>query len=68
MSSLIRHGWLENPSVPGFSVARYTRYTDLLHHWARQAGTTAELVEMWLTHTWRERVAAADRLRDNHTA
>lgn len=66
VSSLIQHDWLENPSVPQFTVARYTRYTDLLHHWAAQAGTTAELVEMWLTHSWRAQIADADRLRRGH--
>ncbi|GAA3133443.1 hypothetical protein GCM10020255_007890 [Rhodococcus baikonurensis] len=54
------------PSVPQFTVVRFTRYTDLLHHWARQADTTAELVEMWLTHHWRTQIAAADRLRRGH--
>lgn len=67
VATLIHHGWLENPAAAQFTVARYTRYTDLIHHWARQADTTAELVEMWLTHTWRDRVAAADQRHGNHT-
>ncbi|MCD2158207.1 hypothetical protein LQL77_31510, partial [Rhodococcus cerastii] len=46
-----------------FTVARYT---DLLHHCARQGDTTAELVEMWLTHHWRAQIADADRLRRDH--
>ncbi|BDQ24283.1 hypothetical protein RQN9TF_34010 (plasmid) [Rhodococcus qingshengii] len=66
VSTLLQHGWLENPSVPQFTVARYTRYTDLLHHWARQADTTAELVEMWLTHHWRTQITDADRVRRAH--
>ncbi len=67
VASLIRHGWLENPSVAQFTVARYSRYIDLIHHWARQADTTPELVEMWLTYAWRERTAVADRHRGDHT-
>lgn len=63
---VLQHGWLENPSVPQFSVARYTRYSDLLHHWAARADTTAELVEMWLTHHWRTQIADADRVRRGH--
>lgn len=67
VASLVHLGWLENPSVPQFTVARYTRYCDLLHHWAQQAGTSAELIEMWLVHQWRNRNATASHRNDRHT-
>ena len=64
VASAVYHGWTELPSVPGFTMARYARYTELLSRWSEQADTTPELVEKWLVHDWRQR--ATTGARDRH--
>ncbi|PTR22921.1 hypothetical protein C8K36_110104 [Rhodococcus sp. OK519] len=59
VSTLIHEGWLEEPSVSGFTLRRYDRYLQLLNAWAMQVGTTPELIEMWLVQRWNARVQEA---------
>lgn len=59
VSTLIHEGWLEDPSVPDFTLRRYHRYVGLLSAWAARIGTRPELVEMWLVDRWTARVAEA---------
>lgn len=59
VSTLIHQGWLENPSVTGFTLRRYDRYLELLGGWAQQAGTRPELVERWLVERWAARLHEA---------
>ena len=48
VSTPIHEGWLEDPSVTGFTRHRYDRYIELITAWATDIGTSPELVEMWL--------------------
>lgn len=59
VSTLIHEGWLEEPSVSGFTLRRYDRYLELLGDWATQVGTEPELIEMWLVQRWNARVQEA---------
>ncbi|NKS55281.1 hypothetical protein GS500_21370, partial [Rhodococcus hoagii] len=59
VSTLIHEGWLEEPSVSGFTLRRYDRYLELLGDWATQVGTEPELIEMWLVQRWNARVHEA---------
>ncbi|AII07151.1 8-oxoguanine DNA glycosylase OGG fold protein [Rhodococcus opacus] len=59
VSTLIHEGWLEDPSVTGFTRRRYDRYVELLTRWATDIGTSPELVEMWLVQRWSARVREA---------
>ncbi|MCL2536278.1 MAG: hypothetical protein FWE39_19125 [Nocardiaceae bacterium] len=59
VSTLIHEGWLEEPSVSGFTLRRYDRYLQLLNTWAMQVGTDPELIEMWLVQRWNARVHEA---------
>lgn len=59
VSTLIHEGWLEDPSVTGFTTRRYRRYCELLDSWAYAAGTQPEIVEMWLVKRWSARLAQA---------
>ncbi|QBJ97885.1 hypothetical protein ERC79_19505 [Rhodococcus sp. ABRD24] len=59
VSTLIHEGWLEEPSVSGFTLRRYDRYQELLRTWSIQARTEPELIEMWLVQRWNARVAEA---------
>ena len=52
---MVRHGWLGDGGASQFSVKTYARYSNLLHRWAGQAGTTPELVELWLNRDWHRR-------------
>jgi hypothetical protein len=45
-------GWLEDPSVTGFTRRRYDRYIELVTAWATDIDTSHELVEMWLVQRW----------------
>lgn len=56
LSTLCHLGWLETPVAHGYSLNRYLRYNELLHRWAAEAEMAAELVEMWLTKQWWDRV------------
>ncbi|SDE22778.1 hypothetical protein SAMN05444580_112102 [Rhodococcus tukisamuensis] len=59
VSTLIHQGWLEDPSVSGFTRRRYDRYLEVLQHWAATAGSEPELVERWLVDRWHARVVEA---------
>lgn len=59
VSTLIHEGWLEDPSVSGFTRRRYDRYLDLLHRWAGETKSQPELVERWLVERWNARVQEA---------
>lgn len=59
VSTLIHEGWLEEPSVSGFTLRRYDRYQELLRTWSIQARTHPELIEMWLVQRWNARVQEA---------
>ncbi|NMD64005.1 UNVERIFIED_ORG: hypothetical protein FNL38_109117 [Nocardia globerula] len=59
VSTLIHEGWLEDPSVSGFTLRRYHRYNQLLSSWATTAQTRPELIEMWLIKRWNARVHEA---------
>ncbi|MBP1159819.1 hypothetical protein [Rhodococcus sp. PvR099] len=59
VSTLIHEGWLEDPSVSGFTLRRYDRYVALLNAWAAQANTHPELIEMWLVQRWSARLREA---------
>ncbi|MFE3289402.1 hypothetical protein [Rhodococcus sp. NPDC059234] len=59
VSTLIHEGWLEDPSVSGFTLRRYDRYVTLLGDWAAQANTRPELIEMWLVQRWSARLREA---------
>lgn len=56
VSTLIHEGWLEDPSVTGFTRRRYDRYIDLITSWANEIDTRPELVEMWLVQRWSARL------------
>lgn len=66
VATLLHLGWLANPAVGQFTVARYRRYGELVQRWADQAAVAPELIEMWLVHDWRERDALAMRSGDRH--
>ncbi|GEE02013.1 hypothetical protein nbrc107696_24590 [Gordonia spumicola] len=55
-ASLVRYGWLVGAGASQFSVRTYARYSNLLHRWAGQAGTRAEIVELWLNRDWQRRL------------
>lgn len=59
VSTLIHEGWLEDPSVSGFTLRRYDRYVTLLNEWATQTNTHPELIEMWLVQRWSARLREA---------
>ena len=59
VSTLIHEGWLEDPSVTGFTRRRYDRYVELITAWATDIGTKPELVEMWLVQRWSARLNEA---------
>ncbi|HEX7321548.1 MAG TPA: hypothetical protein VF299_01235 [Mycobacterium sp.] len=59
LSTLCHLGWLQTPSLPGFTRRSYLRYRHLLHSWAGQVGVPAELIEMWLAGNWQDRLRAA---------
>ena len=59
LSTLCRLGWLQTPSLPGFTHRGYLRHCQLLHCWAGQVGVPAELIEMWLSSNWSERIRVA---------
>ncbi|WP_373453543.1 MULTISPECIES: 8-oxoguanine DNA glycosylase OGG fold protein [unclassified Rhodococcus (in: high G+C Gram-positive bacteria)] len=59
VSTLIHEGWLEDPSVTGFTRRRYDRYVELITAWATDIGTSPELVEMWLVQRWTARLNEA---------
>ncbi|MCJ0978723.1 hypothetical protein MTX35_13475 [Rhodococcus sp. ARC_M12] len=59
VSTLIHEGWLEDPSVTGFTRRRYDRYVKLITAWATDIGTSPELVEMWLVQRWSARLNEA---------
>ena len=59
MSTLIHEGWLEDPSVTGFTRRRYDRHVELITAWATDIGTSPELVEMWLVLRWSARLNEA---------
>ncbi|WP_305094527.1 hypothetical protein [Prescottella sp. R16] len=59
VSTLIHEGWLEEPSVSGFTLRRYDRYLQLLDAWSQRVGTDPELIEMWLVQRWNARVREA---------
>lgn len=61
VSTLIHEGWLEEPSVSGFTLRRYDRYLELLHRWATEIRTDPALVEMWLVRRWNARLDEARR-------
>ncbi|GAA4673932.1 hypothetical protein [Gordonia humi] len=55
-ASMVRHGWMEDGSPSQFSVRTYSRYSNLIHQWAGQAGTRPEIVELWLNQDWHRRL------------
>lgn len=55
LSSLCYLGSTQRPVANDATRNRYRHYNRLLYHWADQANTCPELVEMWLTITWRQR-------------
>lgn len=54
VAMLVRLGWVADPAVGSFTPRRYQRYNDLLHRWADRTGTEPELIEHWLSRSWRE--------------
>ena len=42
VSTLIHEGWLEDPSVTGFTRRRYDRYIELITAWATDIGTSPD--------------------------
>lgn len=64
VTMLVRLGWIADAAVGGFTPRRYQRYNDLLHRWADEIGTDAELVECWLNRSWRELVNGPRRYAD----
>ncbi|MGU3433933.1 hypothetical protein ACNHUS_13035 [Actinomycetes bacterium M1A6_2h] len=55
LCELVHLGWVEKPAATGITVRRYLKYCEVLSRWSRQAGVRAELIEMWLVHSWRAR-------------
>lgn len=55
LATLCHLGWLEIPSLPTVTRTRYLRFNHLLHDWATQIHVPAELIEMWLAHSWHQR-------------
>ena len=60
-SSMIRYGWMEDGGASQYSVKTYARYSGLIERWAGQAGTTPEIVELWLNRDWHRRLGRRDR-------
>lgn len=57
--TLIRHGWLDDPSWPAGSARRYDEYLHVLKMWSAYADVDSAVMEMWLVREWHRRHSAA---------
>lgn len=55
INMLVRCGWTEFGAETGWTRRRFSAYQEIVHRWAKEAGTEPDLVEMWLVASWNGR-------------
>ena len=59
LSTLTHCGWIEVPSLGGYTRRRYYRYLEVLDAWSQVTQAPPEMVESWLVNRWSARKMAA---------